>query len=251
MNKTTENWGKRIRLQYIGIMFADSITESLILIYLGYNTISGKMLLSEFIILYTGIQQMMQQIKAVIASLPELYSNALDIDKYFEFMNMKTHNGVEVIKKIEEISFENVSFSYGTGKEVLHNISLILGKNNKKVAFVGKNGSGKSTIIKLLMVLYEQYTGKILVNGCELKSINKNEYRKRVSVLYQDFMLFSMTVDQNVSMEYIGDRSEITDLLKKVKIYEKIQNLPKKIRQFYQKNLTKTECIYLVGNNKK
>lgn len=79
MNNTAKKWGKRIRIQYIGIMLVDSITEILILIYLGYNTISGKMPLGEFIVLYTGIQQMIQQVKAVIASVPELYSNALDL----------------------------------------------------------------------------------------------------------------------------------------------------------------------------
>src|SRR5699024_4706989 len=129
-----------------------------------------------------------------------LYSNALDIDKYFEFMNMETQSGEKNIDRIDEISFEKVSFSYGLEKEVLHDINLVIGKANKKIALVGKNGSGKSTIIKLLMNLYGSYNGNILINGCNLKDINKSEYRKRISVLYQDFRLFSMTVNQNVSM---------------------------------------------------
>lgn len=246
MNSTTLKWGKKIRQQYIGIMLIDSITEILILIYLGYNTIIGKMPLGEFIVLYTGIQQMMQQIKAVIASIPELYSNALDIDKYFEFMNMETQSGEKIIDRIDEISFEKVSFSYGLEKEVLHDINLVIGKANKKIALVGENGSGKSTIIKLLMNLYGSYNGNILINGCNLKDINKSEYRKRISVLYQDFRLFSMTVNQNVSMEYTGGDANVLEFLEKVRVYDKIQNLPQKNETILSKEFDE-KGVYLSG----
>lgn len=110
MNKLTLKWGKRIRIQYIWLMVADSFVEIIILIYLGYNTMSGKMLLGEFIVVYTGIQQMIQQIKAIVASVPELYSNALELEKYFEFMQMKSDKGKIVVKSIDEIRFENVFF---------------------------------------------------------------------------------------------------------------------------------------------
>lgn len=93
MNEITNKWGKQIRMQYIGVMLIDSITEIFILIYLGYNTILGKMPIGEFIVLYTGIQQMIQQMKAAVASVPEIYSNALDLEKYFEFMNRRTGEG--------------------------------------------------------------------------------------------------------------------------------------------------------------
>lgn len=69
MNEITNKWGKQIRMQYIGVMLIDSITEIFILIYLGYNTILGKMPIGEFIVLYTGIQQMIQQMKAAVASV--------------------------------------------------------------------------------------------------------------------------------------------------------------------------------------
>lgn len=246
MNNTAKKWGKRIRIQYIGIMLVDSITEILILIYLGYNTISGKMPLGEFIVLYTGIQQMIQQVKAVIASVPELYSNALDLDKYFEFMNMETDMGKIVVKRISQIRFDNVSFSYGTNKEVLNNISFTLGDNERKIALVGKNGSGKSSIIKLLLGFYRDYKGEICINNNELRDLSKEDYRKRISVLYQDFRLFSMTVNQNVSMQYEDSEETVTELLKMVKIYEKIKSFPAQNKTILSKEFDKSG-IYLSG----
>ena len=210
MNEITNKWGKQIRRQYIGVMLIDSITEIFILIYLGYNTILGKMPIGEFIVLYTGIQQMIQQMKAAVASVPEIYSNALDLEKYFEFMNRRTGEGKEKVNMIEEIRFENVDFSYrDSDKNILHNINFSIGKNNKRIALVGKNGSGKSTIIKLLLGFYEGYDGNIYINSNELRDLSKKEYRNRLSILYQDFRLFSMTVNQNVSMEYENDKAGI------------------------------------------
>lgn len=246
MNKLTSKWGKRIRIQYIWLMVADSFMEVIILIYLGYNTMSGKMPLGEFIVLYTGIQQMIQQIKAIVASVPELYSNALELEKYFEFMQMKTDKGKIVVKSIDEIRFENVFFSYGSDRNILQNVSFTLKKNNGKIAIVGKNGSGKSSIIKLLMGFYENYEGKISINGRNLCELSKGDYRKRISVLYQDFRLFSMTVDQNVSMEYKSSEEKVNEFLKKVKVYEKIKSLPQQNRTILSKEFDK-DGIYLSG----
>lgn len=246
MNKLTSKWGKRIRIQYIWLMVADSFMEVIILIYLGYNTMSGKMPLGEFIVLYTGIQQIIQQIKAIVASVPELYSNALELEKYFEFMQMKTDKGKIVVKSIDEIRFENVFFSYGSDRNILQNVSFTLKKNNGKIAIVGKNGSGKSSIIKLLMGFYENYEGKISINGRNLCELSKGDYRKRISVLYQDFRLFSMTVDQNVSMEYKSSEEKVNEFLKKVKVYEKIKSLPQQNRTILSKEFDK-DGIYLSG----
>lgn len=247
MNEITNKWGKQIRMQYIGVMLIDSITEIFILIYLGYNTILGKMPIGEFIVLYTGIQQMIQQMKAAVASVPEIYSNALDLEKYFEFMNRRTGEGKEKVNMIEEIRFENVDFSYrDSDKNILHNINFSIGKNNKRIALVGKNGSGKSTIIKLLLGFYEGYDGNIYINSNELRDLSKKEYRNRLSILYQDFRLFSMTVNQNVSMEYENEEEKVDELLKIASVYEKIKNLPLKNQTVLSKEFDKAG-IYLSG----
>lgn len=247
MNEITNKWGKQIRMQYIGVMLIDSITEIFILIYLGYNTILGKMPIGEFIVLYTGIQQMIQQMKAAVASVPEIYSNALDLEKYFEFMNRRTGEGKEKVNMIEEIRFENVDFSYrDSDKNILHNINFSIGKNNKRIALVGKNGSGKSTIIKLLLGFYEGYDGNIYINSNELRDLSKKEYRNRLSILYQDFRLFSMTENQNVSMEYENEEEKVDELLKIASVYEKIKNLPLKNQTVLSKEFDKAG-IYLSG----
>lgn len=247
MNEITNKWGKQIRMQYIGVMLIDSITEIFILIYLGYNTILGKMPIGEFIVLYTGIQQMIQQMKAAVSSVPEIYSNALDLEKYFEFMNRRTGEGKEKVNMIEEIRFENVDFSYrDSDKNILHNINFSIGKNNKRIALVGKNGSGKSTIIKLLLGFYEGYDGNIYINSNELRDLSKKEYRNRLSILYQDFRLFSMTVNQNVSMEYENEEEKVDELLKIASVYEKIKNLPLKNQTVLSKEFDKAG-IYLSG----
>jgi len=168
------------------------------------------------------------------------------LEKYFEFMQMKSDKGKIVVKSIDEIRFENVFFSYGTDRNILQNVSFTLKKNNGKIAIVGKNGSGKSSIIKLLMGFYENYEGKISINGRNLCELSKGDYRKRISVLYQDFRLFSMTVDQNVSMEYESSEEKVNEFLKKVKVYEKIKSLPDQNRTILSKEFDK-DGIYLSG----
>ncbi len=77
------------------------------------------------------------------------------------------------MKRISQIRFDNVSFSYGTNKEVLNNISFTLGENERKIALVGKNGSGKSSIIKLLLGFYRDYKGEICINNNELRDLSR------------------------------------------------------------------------------
>lgn len=101
-----------------------------------------------------------------------------------------------ILSQFETLEFIDVSFKYpGTDTYVLKNVSFKIEKG-KKYAFVGINGSGKTTIVKLLLGLYENYTGKILVNG---EDIDKYD-RKFISVVFQDFAKYPITVADNIKL---------------------------------------------------
>lgn len=114
------------------------------------------------------------------------------------------------------IEFCNVSFRYpGSENYALRNFSLKLNVG-EKLAIVGRNGSGKTTMIKLLCRLYDPDEGVILVNGVDIRKFRREEYVKLFSVVFQDFRLFSLMLAENVasSAEYEADRVErcLTDV---------------------------------------
>lgn len=251
LNNLTKKWGKRLCILYIIIMQVNEITELLILVYLGYQVITGKILLSEFLVLYTGIQQMIQQLKLVIENIPELYSNALDIDKCFEFMNKKTGHEKDLreVDRISFIKFKDVSFSYDNERKNIDKVSFELGDKIKTLAIVGKNGSGKSTITKLLTGFYHSYTGDIYINDTNLNLLSRESYRARIAIMFQDFKLFSMTIAQNLKMKYeINDfeKREINTILDFVQLNDEIRKLPNKTDTILSKEFDENG-IYLSG----
>ncbi len=110
-----------------------------------------------------------------------------------------------------EIEFLNVSFQYPGAEEYsLHNLSLKF-KIGERLAVVGKNGSGKTTFIKLLCRLYDPTEGEIRLNGVDIKKYDYDEYLSIFSVVFQDFKLFSFPLGQNVAaaMEYDKEKTAI------------------------------------------
>ena len=129
------------------------------------------------------------------------------------------------IKHIESIEFAHVGFRYPQRKnEVLHDVNIMLKPGNPFI-IVGANGSGKSTFLKLLGGYYLNYTGKILVNGYDLKTIDGASYREKLSILFQDFFRYEMTVMENVNIGQTGTKKsekEIKILMKKYKMPDSI-----------------------------
>lgn len=102
----------------------------------------------------------------------------------------------------QTMEFRNVSFCYpGTERYILKNCSFTL-ESNCSYAFVGENGAGKTTIIKLLTGLYEDYEGEILINNTDIKNYNYSTIKHLVSVVYQDFAKYALTVRENI---FLGD----------------------------------------------
>ncbi len=103
----------------------------------------------------------------------------------------------------ESIVFENVSFTYPDGRRVLNNVNLSI-QRGEKIAFVGENGAGKSTVIKLLLRFYDPTAGRILVDGIDLSSLEVGSWRKKISGIFQDFNQYHLTIGENIGIANVG-----------------------------------------------
>lgn len=111
------------------------------------------------------------------------------------------HNPIieSTVDTIQSVEFERISFSYNGKDNVINDISFSI-KAGERLAIVGGNGSGKSTIFKLACGLYDNYEGNIYINGINLCSIQKKSYYKRISALFQDFLKYELTLRENVGL---------------------------------------------------
>lgn len=156
--------------------------------------------------------------------------------EYFTFLSeskfYSTSGNLKALPKNEtlEVEFKDVSFKYpNTDKYVIKNLNFKIHKG-EKLAIVGENGAGKSTIIKLITGLFKPTSGQILINGIDISSFNMTEYRKMFGVVFQEVNVYSGTIIENVcgidkSVEAITRAKEC---LIGVGLDKKIETLPKK-----------------------
>jgi ATP-binding cassette subfamily B protein len=104
------------------------------------------------------------------------------------------------VKHFEELQFKNVSFTYPeTNINALSNLELSIHKG-ETIAFIGHTGSGKSSIVQLLMKAYMPTSGSITVNGIDTSNLETNEYRNLMGIVPQDVFLFSDTIENNIRL---------------------------------------------------
>lgn len=122
------------------------------------------------------------------------------------------------IEEIETIEFVNVSFKYKENLDyVLKNISFKIEKGDK-VVIVGQNGSGKSTILKLILGIYKKYDGEILINGISIRKINRSSFYKKIGVIFQNFTKYELKIMEFLKLSNLNIQDG--DILKNLKIFE-------------------------------
>nr|WP_300678333.1 ATP-binding cassette domain-containing protein [uncultured Acetatifactor sp.] len=130
-----------------------------------------------------------------------LFANAMGIRYYTDFLNLETRKDLGTVEHLSyyDIAFENVSFRYpGTERDILKNVTFYA-KEGERIAFVGENGAGKSTIIKLLCGLYEPTTGNVTIGGVPVREISPGLRTRLLSVVFQNFQSYQMTLRENVA----------------------------------------------------
>lgn len=197
-------------------------------LYFVYEALRGVIALGDFFVAINSYSTIKSAISSILASVNSVYENDLYVSLYENFMNepvVEDDSDAKVLDKIERIEFKNVSFSYPNAVEKsLSNISFVIEKN-QKVAIVGCNGAGKTTIVKLLLRLYEPDSGEILINGCNINVYQINSLRNCIGVLFQDYSIYPFSIRDNVKIGKNVEQEDIENALRKVRMYDKVLSL--------------------------
>lgn len=185
------------------------------------------------VLLYAGsVTRAMSDLQTFLATGSEFdYINSY-LSTYEDFIAQPSmaYDGTLPIEKRDdgqyEFAFHDVSFSYpGTNIPVLEHVTLSFAVG-EKTALVGRNGAGKTTLIKLLCRLYEPTSGYITLNGIDIRKYSYKEYTQAFSVVFQDFHLFSLPLDENITAGTEIDEAALQSSLAKVGLTECVQRLP-------------------------
>lgn len=185
------------------------------------------------VLLYAGsVTRAMSDLQTFLATGSEFdYINSY-LSTYEDFIAQPSmaYDGTLPIEKRDdgqyEFAFHDVSFSYpGTNIPVLKHVTLSFAVG-EKTALVGRNGAGKTTLIKLLCRLYEPTSGYITLNGIDIRKYSYKEYTQAFSVVFQDFHLFSLPLDENIAAGTEIDEAALQSSLAKVGLTECVQRLP-------------------------
>lgn len=163
---------------------------------------------------------------------------------YFDIINTQdemTYGDKELnIDEKFEIDFKNVSFKYpGSENYSLKNINIRI-NNGEHLAVVGRNGSGKTTFIKLMCRLYDVTDGEICINGINIKDYTEESINRLYSVVFQDFKIFSTTVSENISVGKEYDKAKLLDALDKANIKERVLAMENQENTYLYKDLDKS-----------
>lgn len=188
----------------------DIVRNSTIYACLLWMTVNGRITLAEFV-LYYGFtsslsENLMQAMRNVLGFgiISNTFSSIRDYLDTTEKRNSKavplSDRDLEKMKqKPLEIEFRNVSFQYeGAAKEVLSGINLKINAG-EKLALIGLNGAGKTTLVKLICGFYAPTKGEVLVNGRPIPEYDREQYYELISVLFQDYSILPMSLDENIS----------------------------------------------------
>ena len=183
--------------------------------FIAYQSFLGAITVGALVMYIGAIQQGQGFLQSLLSSLAGLYEDNLFLTNFYEFMSLEPRVREPTDPKplprpiLRGTNLENVSFCYpGSNIPVLKDVSLHIAPG-QTIALVGENGSGKTTLIKLLCRLYDPTGGRITLDGIDLRDFRISDLRRGISVVFQDYVHYSMTVKENI---WLGKAAMSPDL---------------------------------------
>jgi len=204
-------------------------------VYVIWRTASGSLSIGSMTFLTLAIQQASSNIEQIFSTIAGIGDQALFLTDLLAFFEMKPTiqskpNALPAPRPIVRgVEFRNVSFSYpGNSRRVLDNINFVL-HTGERLALIGENGQGKTTIVKLITRLYDPTEGQILLDGVDLREYDLEDLHREIGVIFQDFMRYEMTALENIAVgrvEAIGDLDLLKSAARKSMADQTIERLP-------------------------
>ena len=191
---------------YRPILYLLSMVATLLAIYFGVvNVLSGVITIGLFVSFYVYIGQFFEPIQQISEQLNTLQSSFASAEKIFDVLDTKpliedAPNAIELKTFKGKVEFRNVWFSYIPNEWVLKDVSFTI-QPNETVALVGATGSGKTTILQLIVRNYDIQKGDILIDDIPIQKIRRSSLRKHVGQMLQDVFLFSGTIRDNITLQ--------------------------------------------------
>lgn len=180
-------------------------------VLIAFQTIEGSITLGDLVLYFGLIQQSQSYMSNLLTGLAGLYEDTIFLANLNEFLDLHPkvtepeHPLPVPVPMKQGISFEHVNFRYpGSGSLTLSDISFYI-PVGETVAFVGENGSGKTTLIKLLCRLYDPESGKITLDGIDIRMFSVLDLRREISIIFQDYARYNLTARENIIFG-TGDR---------------------------------------------
>ena len=205
------------------------------LFFIAYRAFSGMITIGDMVMYFQAFQRGVSYLKSLLQNLTALHEDNLFVSHFFTFLDIqnrvKEPRNPKRLKdgRIATVSLENVEFTYpGNREPVLKNLSFTI-NSGETVALVGANGAGKSTIVKLLCRLYDPQKGTVTFDNVSIAEMELSSVRRRVSVVFQDFARYYLTVRENIwfgDTTLLLDSEQIRDAAKMVNVDTFIESLP-------------------------
>lgn len=239
------------------ITFTFTVIFEGVLLYAIYRKqVTGSITLAQLTIMTSLMVAMTWILIRVFENILEVMKNAVFINNLRNFLSYEEkipqdQDGIIPNKAFETLEFRNVSFSY-QDEATIKNLSFVI-KKDQTVALVGHNGAGKTTIIKLLLRLYDPTDGQIFYNGHDIREYNLKEYRELFATTFQDFQIFGMTIKENILMGRHYEKADelVKEALKKAGVYDKVMTLENGIDTMMTKEFDENGAVLSGGETQK
>ena len=225
---------------FLSTMVERTVTISVLLLHLvvlaigAYLATKGQITIGTFVTFESAFWEVSYNIAHMMHFIPVSIQAAAAVRHIQELLDEPARGsdrpGSPDLPRItNDITFDRVTFSYeGSQTPVLDNLSLKLNVG-KRIAIVGPSGSGKSTLLNLILRLYVPDEGRVAIDGVDIRRVTRESLRKSMAVVFQENMLFNMSIRENIRLGKEGaSDEEVVEAAKKAEIHRYIMSLPQK-----------------------